>query len=81
MRTYLIPRMLTIIVMRNIGIVSAITIYSGGIGGGSIVTPSDCLIFCSPKKYFFWAESLVHPFIGGQKNTPENNIRRVKYIK
>jgi len=50
--------------------VSEITIYSGGIGGGSIVTPSDCLIICSPKKYFFWAGGLVHPFIGGQKNNP-----------
>ena len=50
-----------------------IAIYSGGIGGGTLVSPSDCLllrIICSPKKTFFSAMRLVHPFIGGQKNNP-----------
>ena len=27
-------------------------------------------IICSPKKTFFWAMRLVHPFIGGQKKYP-----------
>jgi len=59
--------------------------YSGGNRGlGYAVATAIqalCLIICSPKKNFFLAVCLVHPFIGGLKNTPGDNIRRVKYIK
>ena len=40
-----------------------------------------CQIVCSPAKIDFSALRLVHVHIGGQKNSPGVNTRRVKYIK
>ena len=40
-----------------------------------------CLIICSPAKVAFSGLRLVHVYIGGQKNNPGVNTRRVKYIK
>ena len=78
MKTYSIQRTLIQIakmpniVSRYIGIV--VPDISGGICSLGYVVKSPtqalCLIICSPKKTFFWAMRLVHPFIGGQKKYP-----------
>ncbi|MAG27930.1 hypothetical protein CMI47_20580 [Candidatus Pacearchaeota archaeon] len=46
-----------------------------------IVLLGLCLIVCSPAKIDFSGLRLVHVHIGGQKNNPGVNTRRVKYIK